>query len=295
MSDRRNFLRQAALLGAAAGLQPLLGCARNPPLSQSADRMATGNARGDAPATALPPAPPLISATQLTRRPAAERGGYNHDWLHTQHSFSFGRYQDPKHMSFRALRVLNEDRVKPGQGFRMHGHRDMEIITWVLSGELKHRDSLGNGSIIRPGDAQRMSAGTGIRHSEFEPSGNAPVHFLQIWLLPDQRGHTPGYQQQRLATPSDAVSSQVIASGDGASGSIRIHQDARLSVTRVKKGQSTTLVVPAKRHAWLQVARGAVIVNGVRCDQGDGLATSVSGLLKIMATTDAEVLHFDLA
>lgn len=241
----------------------------------------------------LPPTTLLIPAADFILRPGGDRGGADHGWLKTRHSFSFASYQDPAHMGFRALRVINEDRVRAGQGFPMHGHRDMEIVTWVLEGALEHRDSLGNGSIIRPGDAQRMSAGTGIRHSEFEPTRTSSVHFLQIWLLPNRAGHAAGYEQRHVAR--DGKRLQLIASPDGARQSIRLNQDTRLYVARLNAGKQTSLELPKGRHAWLQITRGGARVNGIRCAQGDGIRTSSSGRIEVEGIGDAEVLIFDLA
>jgi redox-sensitive bicupin YhaK (pirin superfamily) len=229
----------------------------------------------------------------LTVRPAAERGHADHGWLDSYHSFSFADYHDPQHMGFRALRVINDDRVAPNMGFGTHGHRDMEIISYVLAGELAHRDSLGNGSTIRPGDVQRMSAGTGVRHSELNPSSTTPVHFLQIWIVPDRAGHAPSYEQ--IAVPPEELAGRLrlIASPDGAAGSVTIHQDARVYAARLSPGQTVEHVVAPGRHAWLQVARGAVTVGATALSAGDGASTSTPGPLVLAG--DGEVLVFDLA
>ncbi len=229
----------------------------------------------------------------LTVRPAAARGHADHGWLDSYHSFSFADYHDPRHMGFRALRVINEDRVAPGRGFGSHGHRDMEIISYVLAGELAHQDSLGNGSTIRPGEIQRMSAGTGVRHSELNPSPTTPVHFLQIWIVPDRAGHAPGYEQVAIAPDELAGRLRLIASPDGAGGSVTIHQDARVYAARLAPGQTVEHVVAPGRHAWLQVARGAIAVGATALAAGDGASTSTPGTLTL--TGDGEVLIFDLA
>ena len=231
----------------------------------------------------------------ITVRPATERGHFDHGWLDTSHTFSFASYQDPTHMGFRALRVINEDRVQPGEGFGTHAHRDMEILTWVLEGALEHKDSMGNGSVIRPGDIQRMSAGTGVTHSEFNPSREAPVHLLQIWLLPNQRGLPPSYEEKRF--PPEALRGRLalIAAGDGRQGAVTIHQDADLWTAQLGPGESVRHDLKPGRHAWLQVARGAVNLSGRPLDAGDGAALSDEPALEISATAPAEVLLFDLA
>jgi len=231
----------------------------------------------------------------ITVRPAAERGHFDHGWLDTSHTFSFASYHDPSHMGFRALRVINEDRVQPGEGFGTHAHRDMEILTWVLEGALEHKDSMGNGSVIRPGDIQRMSAGTGVTHSEFNPSGEAPVHLLQIWLLPNQRGLLPSYEEKRF--PPEALRGRLalIAAGDGRQGAVTIHQDADLWTARIGPGEPVRHNLKPGRHAWLQVARGAVSLSGRTLGAGDGAALTDEPALEISATAPAEVLLFDLA
>lgn len=231
----------------------------------------------------------------ITPRPAAERGTTRIDWLDSRHTFSFGEYYDPAHMGFRALRVINDDRVAPAAGFGTHPHRDMEIVTWVLEGELEHKDSLGNGSVIRPGDAQRMSAGTGIRHSEFNPSPTKPVRLLQIWLLPERAGLPPGYEQRSFSGDDLGGRLRLIASPDGREGSVTIHQDVAVYAGRLAGGQSAALDLRPDRHAWLQVARGRVVVNGHTLADGDGLAVSDESRVEIRGESDAEVLLFDLA
>ena len=228
-------------------------------------------------------------------RPSAERGGGNHGWLNTKHSFSFSDYWDPKWMGFRSLRVINEDRVAPNTGFPTHAHRDMEIITYVLEGKIEHKDSLGTGSVILPGDGQRMSAGSGIRHSEFNPSATEPVHLLQIWIQPEKAALPPSYEQKSFPEEDKRGKLRLIASRDATDGSVKINQDAKLYVTLLKPGEEVTHELFTGRHGWLQVARGSVELNGKMLGQGDGAAISEEKSLSIMGTTDAEVLLFDLA
>jgi quercetin 2,3-dioxygenase len=230
----------------------------------------------------------------IARRRADERGHSTNGWLDSWHSFSFGDYRDPHRMGFRSLRVINEDRVIPGAGFPTHGHRDMEIISYVLSGALAHKDSLGTGSVIRPGEIQRMTAGTGISHSEFNHSQSETVHFLQIWILPEAPGLTPSYAQQRIA-PGARGQFRLIADRRGGNGAITVHQDMRLSVAELDAGQSLRHVLPAGRHAWLQVARGIVALNGQELRAGDGAALSDELSFDLETATGAEVLLFDLA
>ncbi|HXE92119.1 MAG TPA: pirin family protein [Terriglobales bacterium] len=228
-------------------------------------------------------------------RPAAERGHANHGWLDTWHTFSFDTYHEPEHMGFRALRVINEDFVAPGAGFPMHPHRDMEIVTYVLEGALQHKDSLGNGSIIRPGDGQRMSAGSGILHSEFNASKTEPVHLLQIWIRPERRGLEPGYEQKEFPLEEKRGRLRPIAARDGREGAVTIHQDVTLYASTLAPGQQVEHTLTPGRHAWLQVARGAVALNGTGLNQGDGAAVSEEEKLTIRAEQDAEILLFDLA
>ena len=231
----------------------------------------------------------------ITIRPSAERGGGNHGWLNTKHTFSFSDYWDPKWMGFRSLRVINEDRVAPNTGFPAHPHRDMEIITYVLSGKLEHKDSLGTGSVILPGDGQRMTAGSGIRHSEFNPSTTEPVHFLQIWILPEKADLPPSYEQKSFPEDQKRGRLRVIASHDAREGSVKIHQDVKLYVSLLKPDEEVTHEFAKGRYGWLQVARGRVELNGKKLNQGDGAAISDETKLTIKATEDAEVLLFDLA
>lgn len=229
----------------------------------------------------------------LKLRPGSERGHADHGWLDSRHTFSFADYYAPAHMGFRQLRVINEDRVQPGRGFGTHPHRDMEIISYVLDGELGHRDSMGNGSVIRPGEVQRMSAGTGVQHSEMNPSPTRPVHFLQIWILPDRPGHAPGYEQTAFPEAERRGRLRLVASPDGAAGSVTIHQDARMYAGLFDAGEHAVHEVAPGRHAWLHVARGAATVNGVELAAGDAVSTSTPGELAISGA-GAEVLVFDL-
>ena len=231
----------------------------------------------------------------ITIRPSNQRGGGDYCWLKTRHTFSFNDYSDPKWMGFRSLRVINEDWVAPNGGFPTHPHRDMEIITYVLSGKLEHKDSLGTGSVILPGDGQRMTAGRGIRHGEANPSATESVHLLQIWIFPDKQGHDPGYEQKSFPESEKRGQLRLIASRDGAEGSVKINQDAKLFVTVLAPGEEVKHALGEKRHAWLQVAKGEVELNGHKLHQGDGAAISEENNLTIKATEDAEVLLFDLA
>jgi redox-sensitive bicupin YhaK (pirin superfamily) len=232
----------------------------------------------------------------MTLRPAAERGHFDHGWLDTYHTFSFASYHDPKHMGFRSLRVINDDRVQPGEGFGSHGHRDMEIITWVLEGALEHKDSMGNGSVIVPGDVQYMSAGTGVRHSEFNASKTDVTHFVQIWILPDREGYTPRYDQKRFEESEKLGRLRLVASPDGADGSIAIRQDVRLYASVLTPGQSVSLDLAAGRHAWIQVLRGKLSVNSQALSAGDGVAVSGEPRLDFTAGSEkTEFLTFDLA
>jgi quercetin 2,3-dioxygenase len=228
-------------------------------------------------------------------RRSEQRGGGNFGWLNTRHTFSFDTYHDPKYMGFRSLRVINEDVVQAGEGFPTHPHRDMEIITYVLEGALGHKDSLGTGSVIRPGDGQRMSAGRGIRHSEMNASDTDPVHLLQIWILPNRGGIEPSYEQKSFPPEEKQGKLRVIASPDGENGSVTIHQDAKLYVSLLAPGEKVTHELATNRYAWLQVAKGSVELNGKLLQQGDGAAVSEEQRLTIEGKEDAEVLLFELA
>jgi quercetin 2,3-dioxygenase len=230
----------------------------------------------------------------IQKRPASERGGGDHGWLDTRHTFSFNDYYDPQQMGFRVLRVINEDRVRPGKGFGMHGHQDMEIITYVLEGGLGHKDSLGNGSVLGPGEFQCMTAGTGIRHSEFNASQEEPVHFYQIWILPDRPGHRPSYAQKTFPQAERQGKFRVVASPDGQDGSLTIHQEAAVFLSSLEGKQEITHLLRPGRHAWLQVLRGAVQMGGVELGAGDGAAASDESKLAITARGPAEILLFDL-
>ncbi|MFB8831579.1 pirin family protein [Azotobacter sp. CWF10] len=227
-------------------------------------------------------------------RRSSERGQADHGWLQSRHSFSFADYHDPEQVGFSDLRVINDDRVAAGQGFGRHPHRDMEILSYVLDGALEHQDSLGNGSLIRPGDIQLMSAGTGIAHSEYNPSPREPVHFLQIWIVPAIRGVTPGYQQQRFAAGDKRGRLQLILSPDGERGSLRLHQDARVYAGLFDGAERATLELGGQRHAYVHLARGALSVNGQRLEAGDGLRIRHAERLEFADGERAEVLVFDL-
>jgi len=231
----------------------------------------------------------------IVRRPANERGRTKIGWLDSWHSFSFGDYYDPAHVEFRSLRVLNDDRIAAGQGFGMHPHRDMEIITYMVSGALEHKDSLGTGSVIRPGEVQRMSAGTGIRHSEFNPSPTTPAHLLQIWLMPEQHGLTPSYEQKAFPEEERHNRWRLVASRDGRDGSVIIHQDAAMYVTNLDAGEEVNHSLSRGRHAWLQIVRGRVTLNEEPLKTGDGAAVSDETALAVTANEPAELVLFDLA
>ena len=230
----------------------------------------------------------------LTVRPASERGHAEHGWLDSHHSFSFADYYDPKHMGFRALRVINDDSVAPGKGFPTHSHRDMEILTYVLDGALEHRDSMGNGSVMKPGDVQRMTAGTGVGHSEFNASKQDPVHFLQIWVLPEARNITPSYEQKHFSAQDRQGKLRLVASRDGADGAVVVHQDLKLLAGLFAEGESAKYALGPGRHAWLHVARGQLRVNGQALTAGDALQVSDEASLELSGVADAEVLLFDL-
>jgi redox-sensitive bicupin YhaK (pirin superfamily) len=230
----------------------------------------------------------------ITIRHSRERGHFDHGWLNTFHTFSFDQYYDPRFMSFRTLRVINEDFVAPGRGFPTHGHRDMEIITYILQGALQHEDSMGNGSIIRPGDVQRMSAGTGVRHSEKNPSQDEPVHLLQIWILPDTLNLEPGYEQKAFSEEERRGQLRLIASSDGRDGSVTVRQDVNVYASILDAGQTVTANMDQTRYGWIQVACGSVSVNGERGEQGDGLIAVGESSLEITGQDASEVLLFDL-
>jgi hypothetical protein len=235
----------------------------------------------------------------ITIRRAEDRGHLDHGWLDTRHTFSFADYRDERFMGFSDLRVINEDRVAPGEGFGTHPHRDMEILSWVVSGALAHRDSTGGGGVLRPGEAQRMSAGTGVAHSEFNGSTEEQVHFLQIWILPDRRGHPPSYEQRAFPEEGRRGRLQLVASPDGAGGSTTLHQDARVFATLLEPGQSVRHPLAPGRGAWVQVTRGALSLNGVRLGAGDGAAVEGEAAVTLAAAGDgagpAEALLLDLA
>ncbi len=230
----------------------------------------------------------------ITVRKSGDRGVARFDWLFSRHTFSFGHYYDPKHMGFGPLRVINEDQVKPGAGFPTHGHQDMEILSYVLAGALEHKDSLGTGSVIRPGDVQRMSAGTGIRHSEYNHSASDPVHFLQIWILPEAGGIAPGYQQIAVPDAEKRGALRLIGSRDGREGSVTIHQDVDLYAGLFDGAETADLTLRKGRLAWIQVARGTVTVAGEPLEAGDGLAIRDVDTITIADGADAEVLLFDM-
>ncbi len=277
--NRRELLRALSAGAAGAIAAPLLL-----PACQDVPDAATAGAAA---------APPLALVRSIAVRRGQDRGGADRGWLKAKHSFSFADYRDPAHMGFRALRVLNEDVIQGEGGFGMHPHRDMEIVTYVLDGALKHNDSEGNGSIIRPGEVQAMSAGTGIWHSEMNPS-SSPVHLLQIWLVPDRRSHKPRYQQQ-VITGLESAALRVIASPTGGDGAVALHQDATIHACKLKAHEEMVFEVKPTRHAWVQVARGAMTLNGRTLHAGDGASTGEAGWLQFSATQPSELLLFDLA
>jgi redox-sensitive bicupin YhaK (pirin superfamily) len=231
----------------------------------------------------------------ITIRKAADRGHTKIDWLDSRHSFSFGDYYDPQNMGFGPLRVINDDRVAPGGGFGAHPHRDMEIITYIVSGAVEHKDSLGTGSVIRPGDVQRMTAGSGIRHSEFNPSKTEPVHFLQIWIQPNQKNLTPSFEQRTLPETERLGGLRLIASQDGRDESVTIHQDVDVYAALLKPGQSVRHSIPGGHNAWLQLIRGSISLNGQQLQPGDGAAVQQEQKLEVTAQDESELLLFDLA
>ena len=234
--------------------------------------------------------------TDIVHRPSPARGHFNHGWLDTFHSFSFGDYRDPARMGFRNLRVINEDRIAPGGGFPTHGHSDMEIVTWIVDGALAHKDSTGTGAIILPGDAQRMSAGTGIRHSEYNASETAPVHLLQIWLLPDRTGIAPGYEQATLPPVAQGDSRlDLIGGPDGGKNAVAINSDARLYRATLAPGGTLELPLAPGRHGWVQAVKGDATLDDVRLAPGDGAAVSDTDTIRLTSAAGAELLVFDLA
>ncbi len=230
----------------------------------------------------------------LTVRKSEDRGSFNMGWLDTKHSFSFSDYYDPKHMEYRSLRVINEDKVAPSTGFGTHGHRDMEIVTYILSGKLEHKDSLGSGDILKPGDVQYMSAGTGIRHSEFNPSDKEPVHLLQIWIMPDRSSHTPRYGQTHFTQEQRHNNLRLIVSPDGAEGSLPIHQNASIYASLLDAGKTLSMPLKSGRYVWVQIARGQMVVNGLVLNAGDAVAIEQETEIRLEAKEDTEFLLFDL-
>jgi redox-sensitive bicupin YhaK (pirin superfamily) len=239
--------------------------------------------------------PVLMKTIELNIRKANERGYADHGWLNSHHTFSFADYYDPAHMGFRSLRVINDDRVAPGQGFGTHPHRDMEIFSYVLEGSLEHKDSMGNGRVLKPGEIQLMSAGRGVTHSEFNPSPDEPLHFLQIWLQPHKRGLAPSYTEWRPQGSQLNASKVLVISPDGRDGSATIHQDAGIYRIRLQPGETVAHALKPGRGAWLQIAAGAVTLNGVALATGDGASTEEPGTLMLAATEPTEALLFDLA
>jgi len=231
----------------------------------------------------------------ITIQRAHERGNTQTTWLDSRHTFSFNQYDDPRHTGFRDLVVINEDSVAPGKGFPTHGHRDMEIISYVVEGQLTHQDSTGISSVIRPGDVQRMSAGTGVRHSEFNPSDTEPTHFLQIWIQPERDGLAPGYEQRTFPAADRRGMLRLVASRDGQEGSVTVHQDVRLYVGTLGAGEELVHHLGDDRHAWVQVIRGEVRLNDMALTAGDGAAVSKEAVLQLRTTDTAELLLFDLA
>lgn len=236
-----------------------------------------------------------LSLRRMKIRRSNDRGHAQHGWLDSFHTFSFADYYDPKAMGFRALRVINEDRVIAGEGFPTHGHQNMEIISYVLEGALEHKDSIGTNGVIKPGDVQRMSAGTGVRHSEYNGSKEEGVHFLQIWIVPDKAGHAPGYEQKNFSDAEKRGKLRLVASPNGQSGSVSIHQDARLYAGLFTAGENATYELKPGRGAWIHVARGELTVNGEKLVAGDAAAIETSGKIELAGTTGGEVLLFDLA
>ena len=230
----------------------------------------------------------------IVHRPASARGHADHGWLRAAHSFSFASYFDPAWMGFGSLRVLNQDRIAGGGGFAAHPHENMEIVTYVLEGALEHKDSMGNGEVLRPGEFQRMSAGTGITHSEFNPSATEPVHLYQIWLFPERKGIEPSYEQKKFADNKMTNRLRLIASPDASDGSLMIHQDARIYLAKLDNGKQLVQELAVDRHAWLQVLRGDVTLNGIELKTSDGAAVSDEHILEVVARNEAEIMLFDL-
>jgi redox-sensitive bicupin YhaK (pirin superfamily) len=256
--------------------------------------LGAGLAGADGRPASTPITPNQERTAVLTIRRADQRGHANHGWLDSHHTFSFADYHDPRHMGFRGLRVINEDRVAPAMGFPTHAHRDMEIVSYVLEGAIEHKDSMGTGSVIRPGDVQRMSAGTGVRHSEYNASKSEEVHFLQIWIQPARQGIAPGYEQKTFPEADKRGRLRLVASQDGREGSVTIHADASLYATVLGDGERLQHAVPAGRHAWIHVARGQARVNGEALRAGDAVSTSDAGTLTLEGVGHAELLVFDL-
>jgi len=236
-----------------------------------------------------------MEASMITVRKSSDRGHADHGWLLSYHSFSFADYYDPQEMGWGPLRVINEDRVQPGKGFGTHGHRDMEIISYVLDGQLQHKDSMGNGTIIRPGDVQRMSAGTGVQHSEFNPSPSALVHFLQIWIEPERRGMEPSYEQKFFTSEDKRGRLRLVASRDGREGSVTVHRDADVYASLLSPDEQVSHRIAAGRIAYLHLVKGAVRVNGTQLGTGDALKIESEQALVIAAAEDSELLLFDMA
>ena len=231
----------------------------------------------------------------MSIRHAAERGVANFGWLNSRHTFSFGNYYDPEFMGFGPLRVINEDQVQPGRGFGTHGHQDMEIISYVLEGEMEHKDSMGTGSVIRPGDVQRMSAGTGVRHSEYNASASDPLHFLQIWILPERNGLEPSYEQKTFSDEDKCGQLRLVGSRDGRDGSVTIHQDVDLYAAKLADADTVTYQLPAGRKAWVQVAYGDVQLNDQALSAGDGVAVEGPRSVALTAKNATEILLFDMS
>lgn len=230
----------------------------------------------------------------IRTRKAQDRGHADHGWLDTRYTFSFANYYDPDHTGFRDLLVLNDDRIAAGGGFPTHGHQDMEILTWVLEGELAHKDSMGHGSLVRPGELQRMSAGTGVRHSEFNASVEKPLRLLQIWIKPERAGLAPSYEQKTVPASELDGKLRLVAGPDASDGVVKLHQDVRLHVARLSAGQRAELPLRSGRHAWVQVAKGRVSLDGIALDEGDGAALSEEAAVRLEGLGDAEALIFDL-